>query len=139
MFKLGKWLLILIGIILFLFFSFLLFIHFYDYKPAQEEQLVFSNLTQQAIENQDQYLLLSWNLGYCGLGKEMDFFHEGGKQVRPSKNLVQKYLSQNLALIQSLDSIDFFFLITFLKSKDFILFIPFATCSFVFSFFDYDS
>lgn len=107
--KLGKWLLILLGIMAFLFFSFLLFIHFSDYKPAKKEQLFIKNLSQQKAENQSTYSLLSWNLGYCGLGKEMDFFHEGGEQVRPSKAQVQKYLSQNLAFIKSQDSIDFFF------------------------------
>lgn len=94
---------------MFLFVSFLFFIHCSDYKPIPKEQLSVSNLIQQKAENQSLYSLLSWNLGYCGLGKEMDFFHEGGEQVRPTKILVQKYLNQNLLFLQSQDSIDFFF------------------------------
>jgi endonuclease/exonuclease/phosphatase family metal-dependent hydrolase len=52
--------------------------------------------------------LLTWNIGYCGLDKEMDFFYDGGTKVMTPKekcvenlNAVEKFLSQN-------DTIDFF-------------------------------
>ncbi|MBW6491370.1 MAG: hypothetical protein K0B15_09290 [Lentimicrobium sp.] len=32
-----------------------------------------------------------YNIGYCGLGAEMDFFYEGGKMARPDELLLQKY------------------------------------------------
>jgi endonuclease/exonuclease/phosphatase family metal-dependent hydrolase len=41
--------------------------------------------------NQREFTVLSWNLGYCALGEESDFFMDGGKEVRPdSVNLVTK-------------------------------------------------
>jgi endonuclease/exonuclease/phosphatase family metal-dependent hydrolase len=33
----------------------------------------------------DTFSILIWNIGYCGLGKEMDFFNDGGKSVRASE------------------------------------------------------
>ena len=32
--------------------------------------------------------LLTWNIGYCGLDKEMDFFYDGGtKVITPKENM----------------------------------------------------
>ena len=58
--------------------------------------------------------LLSWNIGYGGLGKEMDFFYDGGKTVRAPQEIwdkdfagVQKIMSDNnevdFYLIQEID------------------------------------
>lgn len=39
----------------------------------------------------DSVSILTWNVGYAGLGEESDFFMDGGKQVRaPSKAVVEK-------------------------------------------------
>ena len=39
----------------------------------------------------DEVSILSWNVGYAGLGEESDFFMDGGKQTRaPSKAIVEK-------------------------------------------------
>jgi endonuclease/exonuclease/phosphatase family metal-dependent hydrolase len=39
----------------------------------------------------DSLTLVTWNIGYAGLGREMDFFYDGGKQVRPARFLYQRY------------------------------------------------
>jgi len=46
----------------------------------------------QPISIQKNITLLTWNIGYGGLGKEMDFFYEGGKLVRPTEEMNAKYL-----------------------------------------------
>lgn len=109
MHKLGKRLVFLLGIIIFFLVLFLLFVHFTDYKPSKEEPLFFSNSGLENIEDQSTFSILSWNIGYCGLGKEMDFFYDGGKQVRPSKSLFKKNLKKNLEFIHSINNIDFLF------------------------------
>jgi endonuclease/exonuclease/phosphatase family metal-dependent hydrolase len=48
-----------------------------------------------------------WNIGYAGLGAEMDFFYDEGKQVRPSKELSRKYLDGIKSFIKSQQKIDF--------------------------------
>ena len=63
----------------------------------------------------DQISVLSWNVGYSALGKESDFFMDGGEQTRPeSKAVVEKNLAgiidtirsknANFTLLQEVDS-----------------------------------
>lgn len=62
----------------------------------------------------DALSLLSWNIGYAGLGKDADFFMDGGEQVRPpDESRVQKnlsaaveYLDKNSADIVLLQEVD---------------------------------
>ena len=89
--------------------AFLLFIQLTDYLPPQESSLFMNEFVAGPISNQSSFSVSSWNLGYSGLGKEMDFFHEGGKQVRPPQELAQKYLNKNLEFIHSHANIDFWF------------------------------
>lgn len=61
-----------------------------EYKPEAVETVQVSGLATDAL-NQREFTVLSWNLGYCALGEESDFFMDGGKEVRPdSAELVTK-------------------------------------------------
>lgn len=40
----------------------------------------------------DTLTLVTWNIGYGGLGKEMDFFYEDGEKVRPERDLYDRYM-----------------------------------------------
>ena len=63
--------------------------------------------------SQREFNFLTWNIGYACLGKEMDFFYEGGTLVRPEKNVCLRYLdtitttlienSADLILLQEVD------------------------------------
>ena len=77
-----------------------------DYKP-KEKEVVFTGEKTETLNNTMELSLLTWNIGYCGLDKEMDFFYDGGTKVFTPKpkcidNLqeVKKYLKQN-------DSVDY--------------------------------
>ena len=61
-----------------------------EFKPAEEEALTVSE--GGAVEfNGGAVTVLSWNVGYCGLGEESDFFMDGGKMsLAPSKEVVMK-------------------------------------------------
>ena len=61
-------------------------------------------------KKQRKFSFLSWNIGYAGLGKEMDFFYEGGKQVRPQKGKHFEYIEGNKKIIQAQNTVDFIFL-----------------------------
>lgn len=53
----------------------------------------------------DAISVMSWNIGYSALGKESDFFMDGGEQTRPdSKAVVEKNLQGIIAQIQSADA-----------------------------------
>ncbi len=61
-----------------------------DYRP--EEVIDLGSVEETAARPVDDTLsLVTWNIGYAGLGREMDFFYDGGKQVRPSEILYKKY------------------------------------------------
>ena len=54
--------------------------------------------------------ILTWNVGYAGLGEEFDFFMDGGKQVRaPSKTVVEKNMDGIVSTVKDLNA-DFTFL-----------------------------
>ena len=58
----------------------------------------------------DEVSILSWNIGYAGLGEESDFFMDGGKQTRaPSKAIVEKNMDGIVATVQGMAA-DFTFL-----------------------------
>jgi endonuclease/exonuclease/phosphatase family metal-dependent hydrolase len=71
------------------------------FKPGQEEKLPVDHRGNKMIIPGDEISLMTWNIGYAGLGKEMDFFYEGGKQVRPSPELNTKYLEGIISHIRS--------------------------------------
>lgn len=59
----------------------------------------------------DTFSVLIWNIGYAGLGAEMDFFNDGGKQVRASEEQSARYLKAISLFLQSMrDSADFMLL-----------------------------
>ncbi|NWJ52829.1 MAG: endonuclease/exonuclease/phosphatase family protein [Bacteroidetes bacterium] len=113
--KLIKGLLITLGLfILFMALcvaGFLGYVTLVKYKPLPVSHLkvVRSSTTSRKKVN-DTFNLLTWNIGYAGLGKEMDFFYEGGTMVRPTEAQCTRYLEGILQSINSVDSADFAFL-----------------------------
>ena len=80
-----------------------------DFKP-KEKEIVFSSDKAQNLKYPLDLSMVTWNIGYCGLDKDMDFFYDGGTKVFTPKascinNLleVKKFLKQN-------DSADFIFI-----------------------------
>ena len=80
-----------------------------DYQP-DPMTLVFENQKAKAIEGQTNFRLLIWNIGYGGLSRDMDFFYDGGKQVRTSKKNVEKNIETIKGFIARQNDIDFFLL-----------------------------
>ncbi len=111
--KILKFLLYLIIIIIVAFGLFLIYASLNDYKP-EEKINVFTSDNPDILSDTTEFSIMIWNIGYCGLNKEMDFFYDGGKQVRPSEEQVKKniqgvksFLLQNqntdFILIQEVD------------------------------------
>ncbi|MCD6443177.1 MAG: endonuclease/exonuclease/phosphatase family protein [Thermotogae bacterium] len=62
-----------------------------DYTPPP---IVDLKIEGEGVEGYpDELSLITWNIGYAGLGAEMDFFYDGGKTVIPPKEKVEEYLS----------------------------------------------
>jgi endonuclease/exonuclease/phosphatase family metal-dependent hydrolase len=80
-----------------------------DYKPKDQEPIVLTGIP--AILNDSLSItLLTWNIGYAGLDKNMDFFYDGGTKVITPENQCRENLSQILSFLNSNDTIDFIFL-----------------------------
>jgi endonuclease/exonuclease/phosphatase family metal-dependent hydrolase len=74
--------------------AFLLFMTLAEYRPDSVE-LVLPEYkdTSKTLNTGDSLTLLSWNIGYAGLGSGSDFFMDGGENVRSAdKDTVQSYL-----------------------------------------------
>lgn len=102
-------LLYLLGAIVFVFGGLLAYSTFTDYKPEASEVLSIQGKGKQ-IGADSTYSFIIWNVGYCGLGKEMDFFNDGGKTVRADQPLADKYLAAVTGYLSTIDTVDFIML-----------------------------
>ena len=92
------------------FIGFVVYISITDYKPADIEVIVESNSNDVVEFTQDTVSFINWNIGYAGLGQEMDFFYDGGNMSRPTKELNEKYLNNIIDFIIGSDTVDFWML-----------------------------
>lgn len=65
-----------------------------EYTPEAIEPLEIRDGTSETVAVGDNLTVLSWNIGYCALGEEEDYFLDGGKNVNAkSKEEVEGNLS----------------------------------------------
>jgi endonuclease/exonuclease/phosphatase family metal-dependent hydrolase len=77
-----------------------------DYKPA-DKILIENNDNPSVIKDSSVISLLTWNIGYAGLDKDMDFFKDGGTKVITPKNRCLENIAGISDFIKKNDSIDF--------------------------------
>lgn len=80
-----------------------------DYKP-DEKITVFSSENPDRLTDTLELSLLTWNIGYCALDKDMDFFYDGGTKVFTSKDQYKKNLNAVKDFLSRNDTIDIFML-----------------------------
>ena len=78
--------------------SLLLFLTVSEYKPAPEQPADRLISASQPSPVGQEFTIFTWNIGYAGLGKDSDFFMDGGKMVDPPS---QELVKTNLAAIQT--------------------------------------
>ncbi len=93
--KFLKILLAVLLIVILVAAAFLIWLSVSEYKPEPVEPARIQNgLEEKQISLGKEINVLSWNIGYGGLGKGADCFMDGGKDVNPdSKETVEKYLT----------------------------------------------
>ena len=75
---------IVLGVILVLGIGLFAFLTITEYRPEAVESIgVETASTPKAAFSGSTVRLLSWNVGYCALGKDSDFFMDGGTSSRP--------------------------------------------------------
>lgn len=80
-----------------------------DYKPAGQE-VVYDVPVIDAYPEWAEIDILIWNIGYCGLSSEMDFFYDGGERVRTTREQVIKNLESVISVLQANDTMEFILL-----------------------------
>lgn len=88
--KVLKWVGIVLGVIVLAFVGLVAWLTVTEYKPdAVEDVDIFNNAVQaEPLAPGGSFTVLSQNTGYGGLGKDSDFFMDGGKQVNPTAEQV---------------------------------------------------
>ncbi len=88
----------------------ILFATLSDFKPPARQILKPAGKINKNLIAKNQIDLLTWNIGYSGLGREMDFFYDGGKKVRPTHQYLNECFEGIKNVLQQNDSLDFIFL-----------------------------
>lgn len=76
-----------------------------EYRPPPRLPVTIKAGDQDEDHLPERFSLVSWNMGYGSLGREMDFFYEGGQMVRPRKDQVFHYLEGIREVLLSLDHV----------------------------------
>jgi hypothetical protein len=80
-----------------------------DYRP-RESEIIYESSEAQIVPTWTEIDLMIWNIGYGGLDKSMDFFYDGGEQVRTSKENLTNNMNAILRLLEENDTIEYFLL-----------------------------
>ncbi len=106
----------ILRVILYLFISliilfaiFVLVASLSDYKPDEIEVLS-ESASPDTLQLSESLNILSWNIGYGGLGDDMDFFYDEGKQVRTTKARSIENLEAISGFLSKNDTVDIFLL-----------------------------
>lgn len=81
-----------------------------EWQPADIEDKTTAGLTADTLPACDTITIVSWNIGYAGLGADMDFFMDGGTKMRTDKQQTETNLNRIIAFLKSYDTADFILL-----------------------------
>lgn len=107
--KIFKMMAVIIIILVALLIAFLCLETIKDYRPDSYTKIS-EDKTDETRELKDTISVLTWNIGYAGLNREMDFFYDGGKQVRPNKGQVEINLKAITDFLRQNKDVSFTFL-----------------------------
>ena len=95
-------LIVLVGV----FLIFLIYATVDDYRP---DEIIFQELVDQPdiIQDTSSLSLLIWNIGYAGLDASMDFFYDGGEQMRPDQEGVRRNMEGIVSTLLPYRDFDF--------------------------------
>jgi len=80
-----------------------------DFKPEPKEKADMHGNSPNIQKTDSVFTILSWNIGYFGLGKECDFFYDGGRMTRPSKTDYLNFSGNVLKYLDLTEKSDFYF------------------------------
>ena len=107
--KLLRAVLLIIAVLVIGFAGLIVFAVITDYKPAEKE-LISQSDSPSILDDSLTISLLTWNIGYAGLDKDMDFFKDGGTKVITSRDKCLENISGIGNFLKENDTIDFIIL-----------------------------
>lgn len=105
--KIFRFFLVLIILLVLGFAGMIVYALISDYNPKAVEE-VFATDSPDKLSDTVGISLLTWNIGYCGLDKKMDFFYDGGTKVITPRERFNENLDAVKSFFENNDSIDFF-------------------------------
>ena len=96
--KAFKIILIILAVIAAAVIAFIAWLSITEYRPESMEEVPISGSSTGKAAIGQELNIVTWNIGYCGLGKDSDFLMDGGKQVQP---LDREYVESCLDGIKS--------------------------------------
>jgi len=107
--KFLKFLLMIIGIIAVILGSFIGFIILTDYNPPEERKVMVEQNNNMIMTGEETFSVTTFNIGYCGLDENQDFFMDGGKNSKSESH--EKTMENYHAIATFLSEIksDFYF------------------------------
>jgi endonuclease/exonuclease/phosphatase family metal-dependent hydrolase len=104
-----KAILILIAVLVLGFIGLILYAMVSEYKPHDKE-LIAQPDKPSLLKKSLTLSFLTWNIGYAGLDKDMDFFKDGGTKVMTTKNNCIENVSRIEDFLLKNDTIDFIYI-----------------------------
>lgn len=101
---------ICVGLFIIFIIGFFVFLIKTEFSPEKKSKLEINGIGKAMNLSQREFTFLTWNIGYAGLGKEMDFFYDGGKGVRAAKEQSRLYFDEIKKVISTYETTDFIFL-----------------------------
>lgn len=84
---------------------FLIYIYFNDYKPEEISSISVESNKELILPTNTELNMTTYNIGYCGLDKNQDFFMDGGTMSRSSsKSQTQINLNEILSFLDEQES-----------------------------------
>lgn len=91
--RLFKFILAIIGIGILGFAGLIVYLMITDYRPDEITSVETLGSSDVKLSIDEPVSVMTWNIGYAGLGKEEDFFMDGGTKPKPdSEDMVRQYL-----------------------------------------------
>lgn len=89
--------------------AFLLFLAYASLDNYRPDKIIAQNTDRQPdiLQDSSTFKLLIWNIGYAGLDVSMDFFYDGGDQMRPDKEGVRDNMEGIIRTLQPFTNYDF--------------------------------
>jgi endonuclease/exonuclease/phosphatase family metal-dependent hydrolase len=107
--KIFKAVLLLVTILAAGFAGIIIYALISDYKPP-EKSIIAESQSTAALTDSVELTLLTWNIGYCGLDRDMDFFYDGGTKVFTPRPKCIENLEAVRKFLKSREDADYIFI-----------------------------